>query len=140
MTPSSFSPPKPAGKISATQACAVDWTANAFAHRKVIGHTAEAQPLLDAANVKPDAGIVALNGRKAIASFIAAAKNGRIWDREPSLPGAFSAAAPSASMSIRTRPCRAAQTRAEREPRPREVRRVLRSMESCRSRARRMWS
>jgi len=69
----------------ATQAAAVDWVSNAFAHLKVIGHTAEAQPLLDRAGVKPDAGIVPLANEKAVAKFIAAAKKGRNWDREPSL-------------------------------------------------------
>ncbi len=69
----------------ATQAAAVDWVSNAFAHLKVLGHTSGAQPLLDRAGVKPDAGIVALSNAKAIATFIATAKKGRIWDREPSL-------------------------------------------------------
>jgi catalase len=69
----------------ATEAGAVDWTANAFAHLKVIGHTAEAQPLIDRAGVKPDAGIISMVGSKGVASFIKAAKTGRIWDREPTL-------------------------------------------------------
>ncbi len=72
-------------KDLATQAGAIDWTANAFAHLKVIGHTAAAQVLLDRANVKPDAGIVPLKDRKTVGAFIKAAKHGRIWDREPSL-------------------------------------------------------
>ena len=69
----------------ATQAAAVEWVSNAFAHLKVLGHTAGAQPLLDRAGVKPDAGIVGLPNDKAVAKFIAAAKNGRVWDREPTL-------------------------------------------------------
>ncbi len=69
----------------ATQAGAIDWTANAFAHLKVIAHTPEAQPLLDRANVAVDEGIVPLTARKAITTFITTAKKGRIWDREPSL-------------------------------------------------------
>ncbi|MEA3208331.1 MAG: catalase [Chthoniobacter sp.] len=69
----------------ATQAGAIDWTANAFAHLKVIGHTPAAQVLLDRAGVQPDAGVVALTNRKSVGAFIQAAKNGRIWDREPSL-------------------------------------------------------
>ena len=68
-----------------TQAAAVGWISDAFAHLKVLGHTAEAQPLLDRAGVKPDVGIVALSSEKAVAKFIAAAKKGRVWDREPSL-------------------------------------------------------
>ncbi len=69
----------------ATQAAAVDWVGNAFAHLKVLGHTAGAQALLDRAGVKADAGIVALPNAKAVATFIATAKKRRIWDREPSL-------------------------------------------------------
>ena len=69
----------------ATQAAAVDWASDAFAHLKVLGHTAGAQPLLDRAGVKPDGGIILLANDKAVAKFIAAAKAGRIWDREPSL-------------------------------------------------------
>jgi len=72
-------------KDLATQVAAVAWAGDAFAHLKVIGHTAKAQPLLDRAGVKPDAGIVPLANDKAVATFIAAAKKGRIWDREPSL-------------------------------------------------------
>jgi catalase len=68
-----------------TQAAAVDWMSNAFAHLKVIGHTAEAQPLLDRAGVQMDAGLIPLSSRKAVAVFIQAAKDGRIWDREPTL-------------------------------------------------------
>ena len=69
----------------ATQAAAIDWTANAFAHLKVIAHTAAAQPLLDKAGVVPDAGVIALANAKSVGVFIKAAKQGRIWAREPSL-------------------------------------------------------
>ncbi len=69
----------------ATQAAAVDWVSNAFAHLKVLGYTPETKPLLDRAGVKPDAGVVAIAAVKAVAKFIAAARNGRVWEREPSL-------------------------------------------------------
>ena len=69
----------------ATQAAAIDWTTNAFAHLKVIAHAAAAQPLLDKANVVPDAGVIALANSKSVAAFMKAAKQGRIWDREPTL-------------------------------------------------------
>ena len=69
----------------ATQAAAIDWTANAFAHLKVIAHNASAQPLLDKANVVPDAGVITLANQKSVGAFIKAAKQGRIWDRERSL-------------------------------------------------------
>ena len=67
------------------EAAAVDWVRDAFGHLKVIGHVTAAAPLLQRAGVEPDAGVVALEGPKAIASFIAAAKGARIWDREPRL-------------------------------------------------------
>ncbi|MGI4877578.1 MAG: catalase [Janthinobacterium lividum] len=66
------------------EAAAVAWVHDAFAHLKVIGYSAEAQPLLDVAGVIPDAGIVALAGNDA-AVFVDAAANGRIWAREPSV-------------------------------------------------------
>ena len=61
---------------------AVDWVRDAFRHLKVIGHVAAAARLLNGAGVEPDAGIVALDGARSIATFIAAAKTARIWDRE----------------------------------------------------------
>ncbi len=67
------------------EAAAVAWAHDAFAHLKVIGHTAAAQPLLDAAGVKVDAGVVALKGKAEASKFVDAAANGRIWDREPSV-------------------------------------------------------
>jgi catalase len=65
------------------QAEAINWIRDAFGHLKVIGHTAEAEPLLAKAAVEPDAGMIDLKG--GVARFIAAAKQGRIWDREPTL-------------------------------------------------------
>jgi len=60
------------------EAAAVQFVMDAFGHLKAIGHTAEAQPLLDKAGVEPDEGVVALDGD----AFIAAAAK-RFWDREP---------------------------------------------------------
>ena len=60
------------------EAASVEWVMNAFGHLKAIGHTPEAQPLLDKAGVVPDAGVVEADG------FIAAAAQ-RYFDREPSL-------------------------------------------------------
>jgi catalase len=60
---------------------AVQWVADAFNHCKVIGATAAAQPLLDKAAVKPDAGVFDLAG-KGVEQFVAQAKRGRIWARE----------------------------------------------------------
>ena len=62
------------------EAAAVAWVHDAFAHLKVIGATKAAQPLLDAAGVKPDNGV--LLGAEAD-KFLSIAAQGRIWDREP---------------------------------------------------------
>ncbi len=72
-------------KDLATQAAAIDWVANAFAHLKVIAHTEAAQVLLDRANVKPVAGVISLKNAASMAAYIKIAKAGRIWDREPTL-------------------------------------------------------
>ena len=72
-------------KDLSTQAVAVDWVADAFAHLKVIAHTAGAQPLLDKAGVLPDAGVLAVSSDKSLGAFIETAKKGRVWDREPAL-------------------------------------------------------
>jgi catalase len=61
---------------------AVDWVRDAFAHRKVIGHSLEAAALLERAGVAPDPGIVALGAPRDVAGFVGAAMNGRIWARE----------------------------------------------------------
>ena len=58
---------------------------NAFAHLKVLGHTSGAQVLLDRAGFKPDAGLIALPDEKSVGTLIKAAKEGRIWAREPSV-------------------------------------------------------
>jgi catalase len=63
----------------AREAAAVQFVMDAFGHLKAIGHTPEAQPLLDRAGVEKDAGVVSLaNG------FITAAMQ-RFFDREPKL-------------------------------------------------------
>jgi catalase len=61
------------------EAAAVQFVMDAFGHLKAIGHTPEAQPLLDKAGVEPDDGVVPLDG-----SFVSAAAK-RYWDREPKL-------------------------------------------------------
>ena len=67
------------------EAAAVGWVHDAFQHLKVIAATAEAEPLLAAAGVAPDAGIVALVKAKDSAAFVALAGAGRIWAREPTV-------------------------------------------------------
>ena len=64
------------------EAAAVAFAHDAYQHLKAIGHTAEAQPLLDKAGVKPDPAIMALAKGKT-AAFVQAAANGKLFDREP---------------------------------------------------------
>ena len=68
------------------EAAAVDWLRDAFGHLKVIGMVETAAPLLTAAGIQPDAGVVTI-GKAKVQAFIDAAKGGRIWDREPGLRG-----------------------------------------------------
>ena len=62
------------------EGAAGDFAKDAFGHLKAIGHTPEAQPLLDKAGVQPDAGVIDLS--KNAKSFLAPART-RQWDREP---------------------------------------------------------
>jgi catalase len=69
---------------------AIDWVSDAFNHCKVIATVAAARPLLDAAHVVADAGVIDL-GDGGVAAFVDAAKRGRIWGREardPTKPAA----------------------------------------------------
>nr|WP_226896075.1 catalase [Polymorphobacter sp. PAMC 29334] len=70
------------------EAAAVAWVHTAFSHLKVIGHSAEAQPLLDMAGVMPDAGIVAMIAGDA-KGFVATASKGRIWSRDENVRTVF---------------------------------------------------
>ena len=67
------------------EAAAVDWIRDAFGHLKVIGVIDTALGLAEEAGVEEDEGVVEMDGTKDIAAFITAAKNGRVWDREPRL-------------------------------------------------------
>ena len=62
------------------EGAAVDFVKDAFGHLKAIGHTAEAQPLLDKAGVEADAGVVDLSAEAS--AFVEPART-RQWDREP---------------------------------------------------------
>ncbi len=64
------------------EAAAVAWVHDAFSHLKVIGATAGAQALLDKAGVVPDEGV---HVGDSTGGFITAARNGRVWSREPSV-------------------------------------------------------
>ncbi|MFJ6023106.1 catalase [Brevundimonas sp. NPDC092305] len=61
------------------ESAAVDFAAFAFAHLKAIGHTPEAQPLLDKAGVAKDAGVVDI--AKGADAWLKPART-RQWDRE----------------------------------------------------------
>ncbi len=67
------------------EAAAIDWLRDAFGHLKVIGVVGAAAPLLERAGIAPDDGVVAIDAGKGVNGFITAAKNGRIWEREPDL-------------------------------------------------------
>jgi len=68
------------------EAAAKAWVSDAFAHCKVMAVVPAAQPLLDAAGVKPDEGVIEIT-TKTIAAFVDAAAAGRIWARETSVRG-----------------------------------------------------
>ena len=69
-------------QLLSTEAAAVAWVHDAFAHLKVIGATAGAQALLNAAGVVADKGVLIGGASEA---YITAASGGRIYDREPSV-------------------------------------------------------
>lgn len=71
-----------AAALLSTEAAAVAWVHDAFAHLKVIGATSESQALMDAAGVVADEGV--LSGSK-LAPYLKAAGNGRVWTREPNV-------------------------------------------------------
>jgi catalase len=65
---------------------AIAWVSDAFVHCKVIATCGEAGPLLGAARVSPDAGVIDVGGDGGIAGFVTAACGGRIWSREAATP------------------------------------------------------
>lgn len=68
-----------------TEAAAVNWVRDAFGHLKVIGYSPASRPLLDEASVQDDEGICELGSKSTVSAFIATAKKGRRWEREPTL-------------------------------------------------------
>jgi catalase len=68
------------------ESAAVAWVHDAFAHLKVIGGSSTAKPLLDAAGVVKDSGIILGDDYKA---YLNRASKGRIWDREPDIRTVF---------------------------------------------------
>ncbi len=72
-----------------TEAAAVAFVHDGFAHLKVIGATPDAQALLDKAGVIADEGVVIVNRDSTISSFLERAAQGRIWKREPAVRAVF---------------------------------------------------
>lgn len=68
-----------AGKLLSTESAAVAWVHDAFSHLKVIGATSGAKPLMAAAGVVADDGVIS-GGH--VDKFLATAVKGRIWERE----------------------------------------------------------
>jgi len=64
------------------EGAAVDFAKDAFGHLKAIGHTPQAQPLLDKAGVAPDDGVVDIAAATGAKAFLAPART-RQWEREP---------------------------------------------------------
>jgi catalase len=75
---------------------AIAWVSDAFVHCKVIAMIGDAGPLLAAARVSPDAGVIDLGGDGGIALFVTTARDGRIWSRDAAMapPGQQPAAMP----------------------------------------------
>ncbi len=69
----------------AGEAAAIDWLRDAFGHLKVIGFVDAAAPMFAKAGIarNEDEGVVDL--ARDASAFIAAAKQHRIWAREPGL-------------------------------------------------------
>ena len=70
------------------EAAAVGFVHDAFSHLKTIGHTPDAQALLDRAGVLPDAAVVKLAAGNT-AAFVKAASKGKLFEREPKVRAVF---------------------------------------------------
>src|SRR5690606_6874658 len=67
------------------EAAARDFVADAFAHLKYIGYTAEATPLLEKAGVplgSEDEGLIALAAARDASAFVSTCRKLRVWARE----------------------------------------------------------
>jgi catalase len=76
--------PSKAGAASVARVPAArDFVADAWAHCKYIGYVPDAELLLDAGGLdSPDAGVIELSGQQDAASFVAACRGLRYWQRE----------------------------------------------------------
>ena len=69
-------------ELLSEESAAVSWVHDAFAHLKVIGAPSSSQALLDKAGVVADRGVsVDVNAK----AFLAAAAEGRVFEREPAV-------------------------------------------------------
>ncbi len=73
---------KDGAELLSKEAAAVAWVHDAFAHLKVIGASSAAKSLLDKAGVMQDAGVLIGADES---TYLTAAANGRIYEREPSV-------------------------------------------------------
>jgi catalase len=71
-----------AAELLSEESAAVSWVHDAFAHLKVIGAPSSSQALLDKAGVVADRGVCVDVNAKA---FLAAAAEGRVFEREPAV-------------------------------------------------------
>jgi catalase len=69
-------------KLLAREATAKDFVNDAFAHAKFIAYAEAAKPLLDAAGIAADDGVVAVKSIKDAAGFVARCRELRLWRRE----------------------------------------------------------
>jgi catalase len=69
----------------ADEAAAIDWLRDAFGHLKAIGFVDEAAPMFAKACIARDADEGVANLKPGASAFIKAAKQHRIWAREPAL-------------------------------------------------------
>ena len=78
-------PSSQGGTMLAQEAAAIDWLRDAFGHLKVIGYVAEAAPMFAKAGIARDADEGVVDLARGAAPFIKAAKQHRIWAREPAI-------------------------------------------------------
>jgi catalase len=78
-------PSEAGAALLAQEAGAIDWLRDAFGHLKVIGFTDAAAMMFAKAGIPRDADEGVVDLRTSVPAFITAAKQHRIWAREPTL-------------------------------------------------------
>jgi catalase len=76
-------PSKDGAAALLNEAAAIDWLRDAFGHLKAIGHNAATGPLIGRAGIEPDEAVVDIESAAGMKAFVTAAKNHRLWSREP---------------------------------------------------------